>query len=669
VARRPTFAAPLAAAATIAFAGTAAAQGIPREATSQTPGRAPNPFLTDFDGQDPLARGAGLTPYLEFAERANISNNFRLLGELTAGGSAFIARDRAQGTAYGRFTYRQTELGRSTSRFTANGLARGTFDVIRNRGFLDLSAFASATPTDSARGITIDPQNQNGNLTQVYLISATPRVRREIGTFAIGELSYKATYISISNRLGGGGGGTSGGGTGSSGNNSGGLELRPLSDTFTQTVEGSLANQPRDGRLSVKLSLRGSEEMQKRLDQRFRSGFATFDATYALTRPLALVGSVSYQDYSNTEQAIKRAPAYVTVPSPGTFPTIAFLGDENPKNPTPYYSSLYRGPVLVTPPGTVGSVAVPPGFLANGFTFTRSLADPNLFLDGYFPNATYPKGRPILADITPVLSPSGDFQGDPTLPRQTTYSQRGLVWNAGFRYTPSRRSLLELRLGQRFSDVTVTGSVRQQFRNGLLITGSVTDGIETFSSILTTIVNGVPVSFVSNGRTGGGLGGCVGSTGGSRCLAGAAQSVSSGVFRSRIAQIGVDWDRGATTYSLEYSYNNRRYLNAGASTGPDAPVIDPTLVSREDVQQRIFARITHRLDTRQTLQGGVFVGQYDLGLTRRTSDSYVGADARYNLRINAKFDVFASASLTQRFSGRIGNNQFISLATGVRYNF
>ena len=664
MARRAAFAALAAATAATAFAGVAAAQGIPRADNANTTGRASSPFLTDFGGKDPLARGAGFEPYVELTERANVTGDFRLFGELTAGASAFINRDRAQGTAYGRFTYRQTELGRSTSRFTANGLARGTFDVIRNRGFLDLSAFASATPTDSARGITIDPQNQNGNLTQVYLISATPRVRREIGTFAIGELSYKATYISISNRLGGGGGGTSGGGTGSSGNNAGGLELRPLSDTFTQTVEGSLANQPRDGRLSVKLSLRGSEETQKRLDQRFRSGFATFDATYALTRPLALVGSAGYQDYTNTEQAILRAPIYVTVLNGALLPPLAFVGDTNPKALTPYYSSLYRGNVLITPSFTDHFGVVPPGLLANGFTFTRSLADPNLFHDAFFGGAV------VRADDTPVLTKSGDFQGDPTRPRQTTYSQRGLVWNAGFRYTPSRRSLLELRLGQRFSDVTVTGSVRQQFRNGLLVTGSVTDGIETFSSILTTFVDGVsPVSFVSNGRTGGGLGGCVGSSGGSRCLQGAAQSVSSGVFRSRIAQIGVDWDRGATTYSLEYSYNNRRYLNAGASTGPDAPVIDPTLVSREDVQQRIFARATHRLDTRQTIQGGVFVGEYDLGLSRRTSDSYVGADARYNIRLNKMFDVFASASLTQRFSGRIGNNLFSSLAVGARYSF
>ena len=214
-----------------------------------------------------------------------------------------------------------------------------------------------------------------------------------------------------------------------------------------------------------------------------------------------------------------------------------------------------------------------PSSLPNG-----SCTDPNLvILSG---------GRLVPVGLGPEIDcKTGQYVPDPAGPRRTTYSQSGLVYNIGFRYTPSRRSLLELRVGQRFSDLVITGTVRQQLRGGLLITGSLIDGIETFNSVLTRIIDGVPTSFTSNGIGGNAVGGCVkgpSTTDPTGCLNGDTQSVSSGVFRSRIGRLGADLNRGRTTYALEYTYLNRRYLDAGetAGAGGIAPVSGAAKTSR-----------------------------------------------------------------------------------------
>ena len=652
----------------------AGAQRVPPGIGSAPRASAGNPFQTDFDGADPLARGAGFQPYVEASIRNNITDrgNYRLYVDHAIGVAAFINRDRAEGTAFVRLNYQQPIVGGGQGRLLTNGLVRGTLDAVRNRLFLDVSGYANVSVRDAAFGTTIDPTVSNGNLTQVYYGSIQPRFQREIGTFAIVTGRYQAAQTLIDNKVGGGGGSTAGGGGGGQGGQGTFLALRPYSDSFSQTVEGTIANQPHDGRVSIKLTGRHVDQEQKRLDDRFRSTVGNADVRFALTRVVSLVGSVGYEDYKSARQDIKRGLLFLSgAPKLTLDPTnpriLRFLGIGGTQLSLANFYYLRANPL-----GTL--TFLPPGrnYVLNNSGTTFNLSDPKLLLS---PGPNTAAG-PVLLGVAPLVGPDGDFIPNPTAPRVTTYKQSGLVWNAGFRYAPSRRTLVELRAGQRFADLVVTGMLRQEFRNGLVITGSLSDGIETFGSILTRIVNGVPVSFVSNGR--GGTGGCAGGLApGGGCLGGQTETVTSGVFRSRIGELSAELRRGATTYGIQYSYLNRRYLDAGST----ATSIAADLSQREDVTNRFSVRAEHRLTGRSTVTGEAFYGIYSFGLGRGGDRDYLSADARYNLKISRAFDVFSNLTLTEQLVGptqlapldTLGstrNDRFLaSLAFGARYNF
>ena len=482
----------LAAIGAAASAHPAAAQRIPNSALTGLSQRGGNLLANDFAELDPLGKGAGFNPYADLALRTtfNDGSNQTLFAEFAAGVNAFINRDRAQGTASFRFTYREPLTGRSRSRFFTDGIGRGTVDLARNHLFLDLSAYATVSNRTLGRGFAFNPQDSNGNLSQVYFVSASPRFQHEIGTLAIVNANYRASYTGIDNNIGGGGGlgGSSGATSG------GGLNLRPLSDTFSQSETVSLSNQPRDGRFSVSLTGQANNEDQKRLDQNFRSYKGTLDLSYAVSRPVALVGSAGYEDYKSKEDQLLPGPRYLA----GTVQTTQDAADPNRAHflgigqlLPPISAYFQQGPPQSLP------TLLPAGtnYVLNNSPFTSDLADPALDLIVQFDKAGQPIRDPVTNSLVGVPFPigigpvvrMGQYVVDRTRPRRITYAQSGFVYNVGLRYTPSRRTLLELRVGQRFSDVTVTGVLSQQFRNGLLITGSATDGIETFSSILTQL--------------------------------------------------------------------------------------------------------------------------------------------------------------------------------------
>jgi hypothetical protein len=190
---------------------------------------------------------------------------------------------------------------------------------------------------------------------------------------------------------------------------------------------------------------------------------------------------------------------------------------------------------------------------------------------------------------------------------------------------------------------------------------------------LTQVIDGIPTSFVGGGRGRGTLGGCVigfDPNDPTLCIDGQTQSITSGIFRSRIGQIGLRGGRGRSSWTLNFSHNVREYLDEGASLAPGAPVIDPTLADRFDITSRITARYALDLRPGERVAFGVFGSRADLALRRERNFYTVGGRVSYDRRLTEQLNASASLSMRYRIDDDDGDTRFNSLASaGLRYVF
>ena len=626
-------------------------------------------------------RPYGLDPYVEVRQSFDLDsiggNDFRSFTNLTAGLSGFINRERVQGSLAYRGTYRFPLSGGGSDRFNNSLVARGTAELVRNTVFVDGSAYAALQTRDFGQGVVFDPdQETGGNLSQTTAFTIAPRFRRQLGDVAIVSARYQLSYVNVDDSVGGGRGGGSGFGGGGGGFGGGGFgggrggQLSSFSDSVGQTIDVSISNVPR-GRVQVTLSGRSSGEDQDRLEQRYRNRSANLDLAYAVNRQLRLLANAGYSEYDSTQQSVLQVPRFLTFP---------FDVTTDPADPDLFLVNFTDPPsAIIFPAGTTFFVQGQPtqlialpdqqSFLVNPVFGTSLAADPALAL---FANG------PLAVGIGPAVDARGEFIADPNAPRRTLYEQSGLVWNVGASYTPSPRTFLELRVGQRFSSLVVTGSVRYRARRNVVIFGQLTDGIETFGNILTQTINGIPTSFTTGGR-GDFQGGCVigvDLSDPTQCIDGATQSISSGVFRSRIGSLGVTYDRGRTNYGINFTYNSREYLDAGSAIGPGAPILDPNFVDGTDVVRRADIRASRTFRPGERASGSIFIGNYDLGLARRRSDYNVGAVVRYDRRFTERIGAFGSLIVNKRFEDNSSDNAFTQrndinavVSLGARYDF
>lgn len=606
-------------------------------------------------------RPYGLAPYIEVRQSFDldsIGDDFRSYTNITAGLNGFIDRERIQGSIGYRGTYRFPVSGGGSDRFSNTLFARVTAELLPRTVFVDASAYAALQTVDFRRGVIFDPDEQtsNGNLAQTTAFTISPRFRRELGDYAVLSGRYRLSYVNVDDTIGGSapgfGGGSSGGNT---------PQSASFSDSVGQTFELTLANQPK-GRLLASITALSTGEDQDQLEQRYRNQSLTLDLTYAVNRQFRLLANAGYSEYDSTQQAVLRAPIYLTSePSSPSFPFFPFVTSLD--DPLLFVNSFGR--VIQPEP-------VLPAFLAQGFTSSRNINDPFAYINL--------AGQRVLVDITPVIDADGNFVADPTAPRRTLYKDSGLVWNVGARYTPSRRTNLELRVGQRFSSLVVTGTVSHRLRENLSIYGQLSDGIETFGNILTQTIDGIPTSFAIGRTRPGFQGGCVigvDLSDETQCIDGQTQSITSGVFRSRIGTLGVTYDRGRTNYSLNYTYNAREYLDQGATQDPNAPPIDPGFAGRDDIVNRLDGRVTRTFRPGERASGTLYVASYSLGLSRPRDDFYIGAIGRYDRRLSDRLGGFGSLTVVRRFasgsddafSGSRNDTTNAVLSLGARYEF
>ena len=165
-----------------------------------------------------------------------------------------------------------------------------------------------------------------------------------------------------------------------------------------------------------------------------------------------------------------------------------------------------------------------------------------------------------------MVGTDGRFVTDDSAPRQIAYETDGLIWDAGVLWRPSRRTSLEAHVGRRYGSMTYFGTFAYAPDSRTSVNVAVYDNVTSFGGVLVEQVAGLPAQFDAfRNPISGQLGGCVASTEGGGCFAGALGTVNAAVFRSRGIAGSYTIDLGHTQLGVGAGYDRRKFIGAAGT--------------------------------------------------------------------------------------------------------
>jgi uncharacterized protein (PEP-CTERM system associated) len=264
-----------------------------------------------------------------------------------------------------------------------------------------------------------------------------------------------------------------------------------------------------------------------------------------------------------------------------------------------------------------------------------------------------------------VLDDGGHLIADRSKPRLLSYDESGLVWDVGVLWRPSVRTELEIRGGQRYGQVVVTGHLTHQLSERAAVQVVAYDDIESFGRQLTGELGALPTSFTVNtlpfDST---LNTCVlGANGGQGGCLSALNSVNSNFYRSRGVYALLSGKRGLWIYGLGVGYDNRRYI-APTSLGA-VDVASFNGVREQSVT--VDATIGRRLSQRSQLTVTGLVAWYDNDTLDVGSYTSYGVVGTYSYEFSRRLIGSASFGISSGTGGTSGNDVAGTGLLALRY--
>ena len=170
------------------------------------------------------------------------------------------------------------------------------------------------------------------------------------------------------------------------------------------------------------------------------------------------------------------------------------------------------------------------------------------------------------ADGDPVIGDDGRYVTDESAPRQIAYSTNGLIWDVGVMWRPSRRTSLEVYVGERYGAMTYRGNFSYAPDSRSNFNVSIYDDLTGIGGMMVNQLAGLPEEFDAfrNAITGG-IGGCVAALEGDSCFADVLGSVRSAVFRSSGIAANYSVDFGRSQFGVGVGYDHREYIGAAGT--------------------------------------------------------------------------------------------------------
>jgi hypothetical protein len=268
------------------------------------------------------------------------------------------------------------------------------------------------------------------------------------------------------------------------------------------------------------------------------------------------------------------------------------------------------------------------------------------------------------ANGVPVVV-NGRLVADPSRPRLRGYETSGVIYDAGFIWRPDPRTEIQGRAGHRYGGTTVIGSLRHQFPRGTGVAVNVYDSVGTAGSAIINNVTNLPTDFDANRNPlTGAFDGCVfgRDPGTGTCFDQALQSLSSGTFRGRGANILFSGRRGPWNWGVGAGYDNRRYtaLVSGDVSSFD-PRTDESLVVNAGVSRRLSRWSGMSIDASASWYDSDRIG-FDPVFSTGVTGSYYRSFMIPGLQFHSAVGIYHS-------DGTLLDSTVISALIGLRYTF
>ncbi|MDO9487134.1 MAG: hypothetical protein Q7J32_02085 [Sphingomonadaceae bacterium] len=217
----------------------------------------------------------------------------RSWNEIAAGLQSSVDTDRLDFDLLYRYGQRIPISGETIddSRHSGSGLLRS--ELVRDLLYLD--AQGAATMLNTSVAGQIDPDGDDPREQQTFSASLQPALRRQFGQLLL-NLRYSYGIFEVDGR---------------SAPLRAGRPYDPnqsftagASDTRNQSASLSLGNVGRSDRLRWRLVGEYQRDAIEQLDQRYTSKRVTADGEYALTRTVALIGNVGYEDILDRQDGV-----------------------------------------------------------------------------------------------------------------------------------------------------------------------------------------------------------------------------------------------------------------------------------------------------------------------------------------------------------------------------
>jgi len=511
-------------------------------------------------------RRTTVRPYIELTQgvfaRLEPKSDVVTYTSVAAGVDVALAGRRTEGTVSVRYERRFVEKGTLGSNDTFSGLARVRHDLIPHALTIEAGGLAARTRFESSGTSRLNALPGGDQISQVYSVYAGPAFNTHAGDIAVSG-SYLFGYTKVNTPS----------------QTAVVQPAQPQVDIFNKSTAHSAQVSAgfRPGTVlpvGLTASAGFNQEDISNLDQRVRDLRVGLQATAPVTRSLALIGDVGWQEV--------RVSARDAV----------------------------RG-----------------------------------------------------ADGTPLVGKDGRYVTDTSKPRALAYETRGLTWDVGVMWRPSRRTSLSAFVGRRYDSWTYNGSFSYVPNARSSFNLSVYDGISGFGSRVGAAVRDLPTDFESSRNPfSGDINGCAQGSQSGGCVNGALSSLSSAVFRGRGVAANYGQKFGQFRAALGAGYDRRTFIGARGTVLAAAN-------GRVDENFYVNAGLSGPIDRLSSFSVGIYDNWFKSGDSALLDVNSVGINAGISRQFTQRLVGNVAVGLDSVNRKAVDDELVGTGLVGLRYNF